>query len=181
MTVEIEVNTPTNGNLLFQPTLTTVRGRFLPTRVASKHIGELVREFPEGLPGQRIRLDPDTATGAILEPLADPGAAELRAAVAKRLTGDRDGKVEYAPAKVTFADVHAPTWMLWMLRAVRAGLAKVTRGTLPDVEPPDGKRDLFARPTVPDAKDAVIEKLTALLIAKLSPAERKELASILAK
>lgn len=179
--IEVEVDTPTNGNLMFQPTLTTVRGRFMPARVASKHIGELVREFPEGVPGQRIRLDPVTGTGAILEPLADPAAAELRAAVAKRLTRDPDGKVEYAPAKQTFADVHVPTWTLWIMRAVRAGLARVVKGTLPDIEPADGKRDFFARPTVPDAKDAVIEKLTGLLIAKLTPAERKELASILGK
>jgi hypothetical protein len=71
-----------------------------------------------------------------------------------------------------------------MIRAVRAGYARLTMGTLPDVIPADAKPRKFSslsQPPEKDARDKTIETLTALLVSKLSPAERKELAGVLGK
>ena len=66
-----------------------------------------------------------------------------------------------------------------MRRAVAAGLATVTKGKLPEADPPDMRRGFYTAEPKADAKDATITQLVALLTAKLTPAERKELAGVL--
>lgn len=177
--IEIEVDNATNSDLHFVPTGTRVRGGFAAGRVRLAAAGQLALELPDGVPGQRVRIDTDAKTGAILEPLADPAAKPLRTAVAKIVTGEPDAtedRVSFAPAVKEYLNADPAKWVGWMARAVKAGYAKLTKGTLPAVNLADS-----ARPTrdEPDSRDKTIETLTALLLAKLSPTERKELAGLL--
>lgn len=178
--VEIEVNDGRNGDLLFHPTGERVRGRFDAAKVNAPELGTLVRDLPSGVPGQLIRFDPATNTGAIVDPLHDPANAATRAAIEKRLTGSSvfAGAVEFPPAVKEYANAHGPTWTGWMRRAVAAGLARVTKGKLPDADPPDMRRSFYSTPKV-DPKDATINQLIGLLAAQLPDGKKKELAALL--
>ena len=102
-------------------------------------------------------------------------------------TGDESAKADrlgFAPAVRISGGVHVPTWLGWMVRAVKAGYARVVSGSLPDAVPAECQPRVYSSMSQgprKDDKDATIEKLTALLVAKLSPAERKELAAVLGK
>jgi hypothetical protein len=179
--LEIEINTGANGDLLFHPAGERVRGRFDPARVAAEEIGQLVRDFPSGVPGQVVAFDPATNTGFIRDALGTaPEHTKTREAIERRAGGlsGQPARVEYPPAEKQFPNAHAGTWLGWMRRAVASGAAKVLRGKLPETDPADMRRGFyFADKT--DPKDATITQLVALLTAKLSPAERKELAGVL--
>jgi hypothetical protein len=163
--IELEVDGPTNTDLMFEPIQERVRGRFLPSRVRLESAGALAMALPEGLPGQRIRIDTDKAEGTVFEPLADPGQKTTRAVLARLVTGDpgaRDDRLGFAPAVRIFPGVHVPTWLGWMVRAVRAGLARVVSGTLPPDVPADCKPRVFSslsQSGQPDAKDLLIADL----------------------
>ena len=178
--VEIEVNDGRNGDLLFHPTGERVRGRFDASKVNASELGTLVRDLPSGVPGQLIRFDPATGTGAIVDPLHDPANAATKAAIEKRITGASafGGSVDFGQPVKEYKDAHAGTWTGWMRRAVAAGLARVTKGKLPDEDPADMRRSFYSTAKT-DPKDATITQLVALLTAKLTPAERKELAGVL--
>lgn len=178
--VEIVVDNGKNGDLLFHPAGERVRGAFSPARVASEDIGQLVRDFPDGIPGQVIAFDPATNTGFIRDPLASAEHAQTRAAVERRLGGlsGQPARVEYPAAERQFPNADAATWLGWMGRAVRSGLAKIVKGKVPAADP-EGMRTGFYHTARTDPKDATITQLVALLTAKLSPAERKELAGVL--
>lgn len=185
--VEIEVDTDTNANLFFQPLQEHVRGRFLPARVRVESAGKLAMALPDGVPGQRIRLDTDKAEATVLDPLAAPEHARTRDTLAKIVTGDESAKADrlaFAPPARITPGVHVPTWVGWMVRAVKAGYARVVSGQRPDAVPGECQPRVYSSMSQgprKDDKDGTIEKLTALLVAKLSPAERKELAGLLGK
>ncbi len=168
MTVEIEVDGPTNADLLFEPVQERVRGRFQPARVGLESAGALAMRLPEGIPGQRIRLDTDpsgAARGTIIEPLAGPEHAATRATLARLVTGDGSAtgdRLAFAPAVREYPGAHAPTWVGWMVRAVRAGAARVVSGKLPDAVPADCKPRSYSalsQPAAPDARDLLIGEL----------------------
>lgn len=178
--LEIEINNATNGDLLFHPAGERVRGRFDPARVAAEDIGALVRDFPSGIPGQVIAFDPATNTGFIRDSLTSAEHAKTREAIERRAGGlsGQPARVEYPPAERQFPNAHAGTWLGWMRRAVASGAAKLVRGKLPESDPADMRRGFYFTEKT-DPKDATITQLVALLTAKLSPAERKELAGVL--
>lgn len=178
--VEIVVDTGRNGDLLFHPAGERVRGTFSAVNVAAEDIGALCRDFPQGVPGQVIGFDPATGTGYIRDPLTAPEHAGTRAVIERRLGGlsGTPAKVDYPAAEKRFENAHAGTWLGWMARAVKSGAAKLVKGKLPDTDPADMKRGFYHQDRI-DPKDGVITQLTALLMAKLSPAERKELAGVL--
>jgi hypothetical protein len=181
--IEIEVDTPNNADLYFEPLAERVRGAFQPARVRQASAGALAMALPAGLPGQRILLDVDKAEGAVVEPLAAPDHAATRAAVARVLTGDEGAtadRVTFAPAVRVFPGVHVPTWTAHMAKAVRAGLARVVRGQLPKDPPADARPRVFSSLSRPkdEAKPASLSDLLTAL-SRLSPAERKELAAAL--
>ena len=168
MTIEIEVDGPANSDLLFEPIQERVRGRFQPARVRLEAAGALAMQLPDGLPGQRIRLDTDAAgaaRGSIIEPLAGPEHAATRATLARLVTGDAHAtgdRLGFAPAVREYPAAHAPTWLGWMLRAVRAGYARVVSGKLPDAVPADCRPRVFSslsQPQQPDARDLLIGEL----------------------
>jgi hypothetical protein len=184
--LEIEVDTPTNGDLMFEPIQERVRGAFRADRVNNEAAGKLAMRLPGGIPGQRIRIDTETGLGTLHEPLAAVGNGKMRETIAKLVTGDEqatEARVCFMSIESRFEKVHVPTWLAWMIRAVRGGLAKVTAGKLPDQIPADAKLRTYSSASQgeqPDEKDVTIGKLTALLLAKLSPAEKKELSGLLA-
>ena len=177
--VEIVIDTGTNGDLLFHPTGDRVRGAFSPGKVASSEPGTLHRDLPNGVPGQVIRFDPTTNTGSIVEPLQDPANAGIKEAIVKRLSAGSafSGTVEF-PVSKEYANAHAGTWLGWMRRAVASGSAKLTKGKLPESDPPDMRRSFYTVERT-DPKDDLIKQLVGLLTAKLSPTEKKELAGLI--
>jgi len=181
-TVEIEIDNPTNSNLRWEPTGDTLRGGFQPTRTRLSTAGELAMALPAGLPGQRVRIDPDRNTASILEPLAGPDFEGTRDTLAKLVTQDEtadEGRLAFAPAERKHEAIHAPTWIGWAVRAVRSGLAKLTAGKLPDKVPADCKPRAFSPPDPPDEKDQTIKALVAVLASKLTADERKQFAGLL--
>ena len=184
MLIEIEVNSPSNADLHWEPTAERVRGAFQPSRVKQESAGKLAMALPTGLPGQRIRLDTDARVGTILEPLATPAHAATRATVAKLVTGDEsatEARLSFAPPERTYPGVHVPTWLSYMVKAVRSGVARIVKGELPADPPADAKPRVFSslsRPPADAKPTSLADLLTALT--KLTPAERKELAGILA-
>lgn len=184
-TVEVEIDGPRNQSAYFPPLDVTLRGRFDPTRIPTEGegLGALVRAFPNGgIPGQRLVLDPATGTGTIVEPLADPANAKVRQAI-EAFHKERNiaaGGLEFPIAARVHPGVHLPTWLGWLKRLVESGVARVVKGKLPEDDPPEMKKGFFNPPSRTDAKDEQIRQLTALLVAKLSPTERKEMAGILA-
>lgn len=179
--IEIEVDTGTNGDLLFHPLGERVRGRFDLLNVSGDTTA-LRDDFRKGVPGQVIAFDPATNTGYVREPLHSTEHAETREAIAKRQNRSPDvlgREVGFGQAVKEFRGAHAGTWLGWMRRAVASGLARVVNGKLPEIDPADMKKELHFTPRS-DPKDATINQLLALLTAKLSPQERKDLASVLA-
>ena len=159
--VIVEVDTPDNGSLHFRPLQRRVRGRFDVGRLPEP--GRLLREWPEGIPGQRIGIDPASGEGFILEPLHDEPALKEKA--------EALGKLE--PARQTFAGVDPVTWLHWIKLAVESGLARVVEGTLPDKIDGEPQTQFVTQP-VPDPIDrlaAAMEKQTEMLgkvLAKLA-------------
>lgn len=175
--LEIEVHSDTNSGLRWEPTGETLRGSFRPARVGLESAGRLAMALPDGLPGQRVRID-DKGTAAVLEPLAADEHKRTRDTLAKLVTGDETAtgeRLTFAPAEKTYAAAHTPTWLAWAVRAVRGGLARVVKGTLPDAPPKDAKPRSFFSADPPDERDQTIRQLTALLMSRLTPDERKAL------
>ncbi len=180
--VEIEVHSDTNANLRWEPVGETLRGSFRVSKCRNPEAGRLAMHLPDGLPGMRVRIDPEKGTAAILEPLAGPDHKTTRDTLAKLTTGDETAtgeRLTFAPALKEYPAAHAPTWIGWAVRAVRAGLARVVSGKLPDKVPADCKPRSFSPPEPPDEKDATIKALVAVLAAKLTPDERKQFAGLL--
>lgn len=179
--IEIEVaNDEVNSDMMFEPIQERLRGRFLPALVRQESAGKLAMKLPHGLPGQRVRLDLDKGTGEVIEPLADQSHAKTRLALAELLTGHPDGKVQFAPASRAYSAIHVPTWLAWMVKAVRAGYAKLVKGTLPENPPADAKPRVFSSLSRPkdEPKPIGVGDIVAA-IGKLSATERKELAALL--
>ena len=115
----------TNPNLFFQPLEKPIRGRFGFIRTGIPDAMRLAQKFNGAdIPGQEIRIDPDSGTAAILEPLHRP---EHRA-IKERI--EKDGAI-VPPPETEFKDVHVPTWLFWLKRAVDSKLARIVSGSVP--------------------------------------------------
>lgn len=174
---EIVVDNDLNADLYFEPLSERIRGGFQPGRVKDESSGKLFQALPKGIAGQRVRLDVDRSEGSVIEPLATADA-ETKRAVAKLITGDPDKPVTFAPAVRITPNVHVGTWLGWMVRAVKSGLARETEGTLPDAVPADARPRSYsaASRTQDPTRPASVPEIIAA-VGKLSPAERKELAA----
>jgi hypothetical protein len=149
-----------------------VRGRCLGSRFRDKEERfTMMEEWPD-VPGQRLRLDTDKGTAAVVEPLQ----ADEHAALRSKLTA----KAFAIPqALEEFASAHVPTWLYWMKRAVETKLARIVRGQLPDKIDGTPRKQFLHATHVPDPRDRRIDQLLTLLLAKLSPAEKKQFAELL--
>lgn len=171
-TIVIEIDSASNNDHQWEPTGTRLRGRFLPGRV-NHTAGALPQELPEGIPGQQVHIDPDGKFARITDPLAAPEGAPLRAKLTELIVG-KGGQLSFGEAERRYDGIHVGQWVGWAVRAVKAGLARLISGKLPDAVPDDCPRRTFATATT-DPRDEQIRQLTALLISKLSEPEKKAL------
>lgn len=167
-TVEIEIDGSHNEHLHFRPLQRSVRGRFDFNRIGEPMARIKATEWPLPIPSQRIGIEAN-GTGYIIEPLHDAEHAPIREKIEK--TGK---KLE--PALQSFDNIHVPSWMYWIQRAVESGIARVVSGKLPaKIEGTPKKSFIFAEPepsttdkltAAIDRQTAVFEKLISVLADK---------------
>jgi hypothetical protein len=166
--VEIEATPPRGGQLFFQPLQRSLRG-LIDVRTFPEADAALMRNWPDPIPGQRVGITAE-GLGYVSDPVHNNAALKARIeALGFKLP----------PAREEFSDTHPATWLYWIKQAVDGGLARVVSGSLP--EKIDGRpRKRFVAPEVDDPQDARIKRLEAqnqslirLLVAKLTPAERR--------
>lgn len=123
---EIEVDDKLNASLFFLPLQRKVRGKFDFMRVKEANARRLVDNYPEGVPGQRLRLNTSTGEASLIEPLRDDQEWQF--------TGrniEREGAE--LPKSERFEAVDVATWAYWMIRAVESGNARIVAGTKPKI------------------------------------------------
>lgn len=124
--LEVEVGATRNCNLLFPATGRRIRGKFDPVR-ASRTDGQassIVNDFPDPIPGQILGIDLESGTGYIRDTLHDDKHSVLRRRLEK--------KFSLPAAREEFPNVHVPSWLFWLRRAVECGACVVIAGKLPD-------------------------------------------------
>lgn len=121
--IEIEVDTPTNDNLHFRPLTRSIRGRFDMMRMGEPLARVKATEWPP-IPSQRLGITPD-GIGYLVEPLHDPQHSGLKTKI------ERAGMTLEQPL-TQFDGIHLPSWLFWMKQACDSGMARVTKGQLPD-------------------------------------------------
>lgn len=168
--IEIEVDGPSNPNLLFLPLARRVRGRFEWRRVKEPLAMVTATGWPDdmSIPGQRIGLNVDTGEGYLLEPLQ----GDENVATFEKIK--REG-FSLPPAREEFKGVDVATWLHWMKRAVRAGTARVVQGKLPEKIDGKPKTDFFGAHPTEDPRDKLIGKLIDMVAGLLPPEKRAEL------
>lgn len=158
--LEVEVEGPLNENLSFRPLQRTLRGRWDWTKCASPdaHRHGVVTYGGLPIPGQVLGIDTASSRGYLREPLHEPAHAALAEKI--KTKGKR-----LPPAREDFEGVHVPTWLFWIAAAVRAGLARVVSGKLPDAIDESGvRKDFLFAPPKPSERDrlsAALENMAA--------------------
>lgn len=161
---EIEAAGPGSASLAFAPLQRRIRGRWDLRDNPTIEAGKLFSRWPESIPGQRLALDAEARTGAVIEPLYEPASAALRQKVAA-------AGFSLPPEQETFSGIDPATWSFWMQRAVDAGLARVVSGQPPKVT---GKpKLLFVLNERADPRDRTVKSLIAMLFARMTPKERE--------
>lgn len=172
--IEIEVDGPDNGNLFFLPFGRPVRGRLDFLRVREANARVKVDQFPNGIPGQRIRFNPASGTASVVEPLHDQEHARTRETVEAR------GYKLDPPQQEITADT--PTVLYWARRAVESGSARVIKGEFPKEE--EAYRGARKRFLSPEPKRSGGERMqaavTAFMMTKMTKQEREEFKAFLA-
>ena len=123
-TIELEIDGPANECLMFRPLERNIRGRLDFTRVKEPLAMIESTKWPKPIPSQRFGIEPD-GTGYLLKPLHDEENAVLKEKITKQ------GK-RLEPALQVFEKIDVATWLFWIQRAVESGIAKVTKGTVPE-------------------------------------------------
>jgi hypothetical protein len=70
------------------------------------------------------------------------------------------------------------TWLYWMRRAVASGVAKIVTGTFPAIDEARVQKDFLLTKPPADPRDALVDKLVAILYASLPAERRKEVAAL---
>ena len=150
--LEIEIDGPRNEALLFAPLQRSIRGRCDLMRLGAPECILEAQKWPGPIPSQKLGIDPD-GNGYLEEPLHAPEFSPHRERIEKKMG------MKLEPAVQEFPGIHLPSWLFWIKRAVESGIAKVTKGKLPDVI--DGKPRLNYVLAEPEATNT--DKLTAAL------------------
>lgn len=147
--LEVEVDTPKDSNLYFPPIGEAVRGRLDFLRLSRRSVNaiQLSIPFPNGVPGQRIRVDLAEKRCSISEPLHDPEWGSAKKEIEKR-------GLPIPTAEETYPGAHVPDWLHAIRRAVEAGYVRIVRGELP--------RDLGEETKVPEVLDPADKKIDRL-------------------
>jgi hypothetical protein len=151
--VELEVDEQHNGNLNFFPLGRTLRGRFDLSR-AAKHdrdASALFTQWPEPIPGQRLKVNFAENKATLIEPLREPDNADLLAEI------EKSALVE--PHKQDFENIDAATWSFWLGRAVEGGLVRVVAGQLPTERPAGKPQVSFYVKREADQAETAIDRL----------------------
>ncbi|HEV7281329.1 MAG TPA: hypothetical protein VGN57_14095 [Pirellulaceae bacterium] len=149
--VEIEVSGPKNEALIFAPLQRRIRGRFDLGKVAEPSARMRITDYPEAIPGQRLRLDYASGEGAVVEPLHDAKHAALREKIGKR-------GVRFSPACEAIDSADVATWHFWLRRAVESGHARIVAGAFAEDVPGKPKVSFITKPV-----ESSNDKLTAAL------------------
>ncbi len=174
--IEIEPDNKTNSQLHFLPLGKTIRGRFDFNRDSEPLAKLHTAEFPEGVPGQRLGLNLDTGEAYIQETLHDERFKAVRQRIEKRGYGLGEQRETFPVKKEEY-----PTWLFWMKRAVEDGVCRVVKGTLPEKITGRIRKTFVSNEPSADPRDSIIDKLVALLVAKLPKEERRAVEEMLAK
>jgi hypothetical protein len=150
ITVEVDAG-KSNANLFFQPLGKPIRGRFGFIRTQIPDAMRLAQKYNGAdIPGQEIRIDPENGAAAILEPLHRPENRAIKEKI------EKDGATIPA-AEEEFTDIHVPTWLFWLKRAVESGLARIVSGKFPaDIGTPKLSRSYRISE---DTEDATAERI----------------------
>ena len=163
--VEIEVDSPKNGSLVFAPIQKKVRGRYDDSRVIAEYVKRDARKYP----GQVIGLDLESGVGYIRETLHEDRYESLRIRLSQQWSIPQERR-EYQSTDV-------PTWLHWMRRAVDGGLARVVKGVLPEKIEGTPRKEW----NVPKSRNRarVLEKVLAVLMANLTPEQKQSVEGLL--
>jgi hypothetical protein len=171
--VEVAVENDRNANWFCLPLGKKLRGRidFLRANDLS-----LAREYPQGVPGQRLSVDTDTGEAVVIDPLHEPGNAAVRDKLARRFN------VDACPAREPVRRADVASLLYWLKRAVAGGLVRVVRGTLPDkVDGAVRKRYLYGDEPTRDDEDRLLKRQElAAKLAMMTPKQREEYDRLLA-
>ena len=150
--VTIEIDTPSNAQLLFGPANMRLRGRWDSHRLPPGSQSEHGLMGMPTIPGMHVEVDPVRRVCRVYDPLNEPANRDLlaRVSAAHRHTFSQDVRpVMESRQEDVDADILA-TWLYWCWRAVQSGNARVISGTLAtggEVKAayPDGRitRDFF--------------------------------------
>lgn len=143
--IEIEIDGPRNQSCIFRPLQRRLRGRFDLRRCAEPAAMTKHTEHPDCIPGQRLRLNTVTGKAELIEPLRLPEFAAIRERYEVNKRGE---KVHSFPEHEAFESVDVKTWLYWLAVEVKAGMARLLSGVLPDPDKIDGvRRNFYTAPT----------------------------------
>ena len=123
VSVVIEIDGQHNESLYFRPIQRTVRGRFDYMRDTEPMAKVAGGSEPNPIVGQRLGYS--DGNGYVVEMLRTPEHKAIRDAL------ERKG-FRIPPEREEFENVDEATWLYWIDTAVRAGLARVVAGKLPE-------------------------------------------------
>jgi hypothetical protein len=166
--VVVEIDGAKNEALHFRPLQRRLRGRFDYFRDSEPMAKVAGGEQPNPIPGQRIGFDTDTGTGVVVEPLH---LAEHRA-IRERIESKG---LKLPPEREEFPAADAATWLYWLAGAVKAGLARVVDGKLPDKLPGKPRLNFITAETdtATDRLAAAIERQNELFAALLDVLKKR--------
>lgn len=125
--LEVEIDDhKRDSHLYFPPIGQPVRGRCDFGRMARRDPNAimLTTHFPNGVPGQRIRIDFHSKRCSIVEPLHLPEFELCRKEIERR-------GLPIPVAEETYTPANLADWLWTIKRAIDAGYARVTCGELP--------------------------------------------------
>jgi hypothetical protein len=180
--VEIEVDTPTDGNFYFQPIGRTLRGRFDLMRALHRDqfLSQLIPEWGmAGIPGQRLRVDFDSGEVTIIESLYDRENAGLLEKIRKRGWG-----VAAAREEVAAAAAHLPSCAFWLRRAIEDGYVRLVAGKIPEIRGEPVKALVKRAPDPRDeqirAMNRKMDAVLGFLITTMTPEQRQQFEALTA-
>jgi hypothetical protein len=172
-TIEVEVDHELGRSLDFFPIGRQLRSRLDFKQMRSEHSAGLLKKFPDPIPGQIIGINPSLQKGWIREPLHDARYAAMRKQIEK-------AEFDLAPEITEIANVDVPTWLFWLRRALDAKCVRVLSGKVPQIaeiegQPRTERFGVQSRDKTIDTLVAQNQKLIELLLAGMSPEQRKNL------
>lgn len=124
--LEVEIDNEKDSNLFFPPVGQPIRGRLDFMRLVRRQPNaiQLTIPFPDGVPGQRLRVDLASGACSIVEPLHEAKWANCKAELETR-------SLPIPPATEEFPAACVPDWLWAIQRALRDGYCRIVRGELP--------------------------------------------------